>query len=329
MRNLVRGVLVLAAAGGALFAQNVISARSGLVQYTEGKVLLAGKPVEPSLTNFPEVKENQELRTEEGRAEVLLTPGVFLRLGELSSFRMVSSRLTDVRLEFLSGSAVIESDDLLKDNSVTITYKDSAAHLKRTGVYRFDSEPAEFRVYSGQATVEAGGKVFDLREGKILNLSDFTVAKFDPKVGDTLSRWSRRRGEYLAMANISAAKSLSDSGASWLRSGWLWNPYFGMFTFVPYRGAYWSPYGFRFWSPVQVYQVYAPRPVLNPNHGWGGGGGGYNSGLGYATMPQTSSGHSGTVASAPVSAPAPTTSAGAAASAPISRGGGQAGGGHR
>ena len=37
-----------------------------MLHYTEGAVLLGGKPVESSATSFPEIKENQELRTEEG-----------------------------------------------------------------------------------------------------------------------------------------------------------------------------------------------------------------------------------------------------------------------
>jgi hypothetical protein len=52
------------------FAQTVISAHSGLIHYVEGRVLLDGKPVEVKITNFPEVKENMELRTEDGRAGV-------------------------------------------------------------------------------------------------------------------------------------------------------------------------------------------------------------------------------------------------------------------
>ena len=69
----------------AALAQSVISAKSGLIHYVEGRVLLAGEPVESHLGTFPDIKENAQLRTEEGRAEVLLTPGVVLRIGESSA----------------------------------------------------------------------------------------------------------------------------------------------------------------------------------------------------------------------------------------------------
>jgi hypothetical protein len=66
-------------------AQVAISARSGLVHYAEGDVLLEGNPVDPQPGHFPEIGVGQTLTAEQGRAEVLLTPGVFLRLAENSS----------------------------------------------------------------------------------------------------------------------------------------------------------------------------------------------------------------------------------------------------
>jgi hypothetical protein len=109
--RLALGVLALAAGSIAALAQSaVISARSGLIHYVEGQVYVGDQLVETKFGVFPEVKENQQLKTEEGRAEVLLTPGVFLRLGENSSFRMITNRLIDTRLEFLSGRAIVEAE---------------------------------------------------------------------------------------------------------------------------------------------------------------------------------------------------------------------------
>src|SRR5271165_7212513 len=108
--------LVLALAGSAsVWGQSAISAHSGMIHYVEGKVLLEGQPVDPKFGEFPEVKNDQVLQTEEGRAEVLMTPGVFLRISENSSFRMLSNRLSDTAIEVLSGSTMFEVDELLKD----------------------------------------------------------------------------------------------------------------------------------------------------------------------------------------------------------------------
>ena len=330
MKPVSRVVLCVALGAAAALAQTVISAKSGMIHYLEGQVFLGDQAIENKFGSFPEVKENATLRTEEGRAEVLLTPGVFLRLAENSSFRMITNRLVDTRLELLSGAAVLEVDDMPKDNGVTVACKDVSVRLMKKGLYRFDAQPPAVRVFDGEALATSGDRTVEVKEGKMLTLdSELAVAKFDKESTDALDRWSRRRGHDLAMANVSAANSLRTSGTTWNSSGWMWNPYFGMFTFVPYSGSYYSPYGYRFWSPLAVYQVYQPRYYYGGNAypSYGGGG------SGYSTVPRTSSGYSGVIASAPAAAAAPahapTTSAGAAPSAPVSRGGGSAGGAHR
>lgn len=331
LRRITFLIPAVAFASVSAYGQSAISAHSGMIHYIEGRVFVGGRQVDTKIGNFPQVKENEELKTEQGRAEVLLTPGVFLRVGENSSFRMITNRLIDTRLEFLGGSMILEADDILKDNSVTVVYKDATVHLAKKGLYRFDSEPAQLRVYDGEVEVASGEKNIEVKQGKVLSLDgEMAVTKFDTDTGDALSRWSRRRGEYVAMANVSAAKSIRDSGLSWNSSSWAWNPYFGMFTFIPMRGAYYSPYGYAFWSPFQVYQVYMPRPVFMGGYGDMSN---YNARLGYSTVPQTSSGYSGTIArsAAPASSisAAPAHSSGVSA-APVSRGGGgSAGGGRR
>lgn len=308
-------------------AQSVISARSGLIHYAEGRVYVQEKLVESQLGVFPDVKENQTLRTEQGRAEVLLTPGVFLRVGENSSFKMITNRLIDTRLELLTGSAIVEADDLLKDNGVTVVYKDATIHVVKKGLYRIESDPAQLRVYDGEASVEAAGKTLQVKDGKLLTLdSELAMSKFDKNTGDALNRWSRRRGEYISMANVSAAKSVLDSGTTYGAGGWFWNSFYGMFTYLPLNGTLYSPYGYRFWSPYSVYQVY-----YAPRYNYNSGGSAFNRSAGYSTIPQTSSGYSGAIANAGAvsrgsgMSAAPAASA-PAASAPVSRGGGGGGG---
>jgi len=282
-------VLALAAGSVAALAQSVISAHSGLIHYIEGQVYLGDQPVDSKFGNFPQVKENAQLRTEEGRAEVLLTPGVFLRLGESSSFKMMTNRLIDTRLELLTGSAVVEAADMPKDNGVTLVLKDAAVRITKKGIYRFDASPAEIKVYDGEAQVTAGEKNIELKEGHALALDTMAMSKFDKNMGDALTRWSERRAEYIAMANVSAANSLRTSngysggsyggayggayGGGFFNSGWYFNPYFGMYTFVPgLSGSWYSPYGYRFWSPFDVYMAYMPGYYYMPSYYYGGGG---------------------------------------------------------
>jgi hypothetical protein len=257
-----RFALAFLLCGSSAFPQQVISARSGLIHYVEGSVQLDGQPVEVKIASFKEMKDDSELRTGDGRAEVLLSPGAFLRVGENSAVRMVSNKLTDARLEFVSGEAVIEAESSAAQGEeiVTILYHDTAVRLRKAGVYRFVSDPAELRVYSGEA--EVGELV--VKSGKLVALDNPLAAeKFDAKDGDALTRWSKRRAEYISMANVYAAKYVKDSGSSWKSSNWFYNSYFGMFTYLPGSGYFRSPYGYSYYSPFTVIsRVYQAPPRI-------------------------------------------------------------------
>ncbi len=296
--------LLLPAAGA---AQHIVSARAGLVHYTEGRVLLNEKPIVQKPAQFEEVKEGEYLRTEQGRAEVLLTPGIFLRLGENSQIQMVSSRLSDVRLRFLAGSADIEADELNKDHAVTIILGGAQVHLQHTGLYRFDmaeNESPQLRVFSGEALVTAGEREYHVKSKKEIELAgNFAVQKFDPEDTDALDRWSKRRSSYISAANVSSSSMAyygygGYSGFGYAGSGWVWNPLFGMYTFLPYNSIAWSPYGFGFYSPAAVYSYF----ILPRSYGWLSGrssstpANGLNSGLGSgraASLPGGNAGMSG------------------------------------
>ncbi len=212
MRFLVAGCSLGVLVAGSACAQYVISSHSGVVQYVEGRAFLGDKPVEPKFGQFPDIKENQEFRTEDGRAEILLTPGVFLRIGENSSIRMLSTRLTDTRVEVLSGSAMIESTEIPKDNAVELVYKKDSIRLQKQGLYRVDTEPARFAVYEGEAVVTDPSGQLTLHSGKHTNLGGVLMAEnFDRKAEDqdALYRWSDRRASYVAQANVASASAVN------------------------------------------------------------------------------------------------------------------------
>jgi hypothetical protein len=314
-------------AGLPAFAQSVISAQSGLIHYTEGQVFLGDSTVQARAGQFPQMKGQNVLRTEEGRAEILLNPGAFLRIGENSSIRMVSGQITNARLELLSGSVVVEIVESLTGSAVTIDYRDAGVSIVKRGIYRVDSNPAGLRVFDGEAVVLAGQRQILVRKGSMLPFDGtWAVRKFNPEDTDALDRWSSRRAEYLSVANVSAARSLelrsrNSYMGGWLASGWAWNPYYGMYSFVPYRSTCSSPYGYRYYSPRTVTVVFQ-QPQRPSFSGGGPDGRSYNPSLGYSTIQATSTGNSGTMA---VSNSAPTTQ-GTASSAAIPRDTGSAGG---
>ena len=65
--NKLRLAVCVLSCGSAAFGQQVISARSGLIHYVEGRVTLDGKPVEVKIASFTDMKESSELRSEDGR----------------------------------------------------------------------------------------------------------------------------------------------------------------------------------------------------------------------------------------------------------------------
>jgi len=342
MKKVLHALVAVAILALPALAQNAISARAGMINVADGDVWISdakgGEPtrVEPKPSELIEVKEGQILKTGEGRAEVLLTPGAFLRMSEESSFKLIGNRLSDVRIDVLTGSVLVEVVEFLEGNSVTVLTKDATATILKAGIYRFDADPGRVRVYQGEVRVEAGGATQSVKGSRelIASATGWTAAKFEDKEGDSLYRWAKRRSGYVAMANVSAARSAKDSFYGGSRSGiWAFNPYFGFATYLPYRDTLRNPFGYYFYTPYSVMAVFAPRPIYSPNYGGGGsGGGGWARGAysdGTASMPSRSS--SGSYSGGAVSAP----SSGGASSAPApargsegagARGGSTAGG---
>lgn len=300
-------MVLFAMTGAVCSAQTITSAHSGTLHYFEGDVSIDGAQVQSKFGKFEEIKEKSVLSTKLGRAEVLLTPGVFLRIGENSSIRMIDNRLISTRVEVLSGNAILESDDPqmdLKDSPVTIIYKDYEIQMQKHGLAELNSDPGQLKVFKGEALVQASGDAgihnrVTVREGHVVPFSAALVTeKFDEKVGDDLFLWARDRSQVLSAANMSSARTLSSGsgygsgygygngglgygyGAGGLgyggagyggvgawNGGWFYNPYFGMYTYVPATGTLWNPWGYGFFSPYSIYSYYTPSTY------WYGGGG--------------------------------------------------------
>lgn len=295
------GAALICGCWATAIAQNAISAKAGLVQVADGEVFVNDKLIQNKIAEFTDLKNTDVLRTVEGRTEVLLTPGAFLRMGDNSSLRMVSTRLSDVRLEMLQGEAMVEITEMIGDNAITVTLGNANFALTKGGIYRFDTDPARLRVYKGEANAVLGDKNERVKEGRQLafNGTTWTQSGFDTKDSDALYRWSQRRAENIAVANVSAARQSGNSYDSYSYPGygaagyggygysgfgyggfgygysglggyggyggnWMFNPYFGMYTFLPFYGTAWSPFGYAFYTPITVVPVYANAPIQQP-----------------------------------------------------------------
>jgi hypothetical protein len=195
-------------------AQSVISTHSGLIHYFEGSVYLGDQPLESRLGKYSVMPQGAELRTADGRAEVLLTPGVFLRMGEQSSIRLVSNALADTQVELRSGSVIVDAGEPNADTSVTMVYKDWKVHFLQKGVYRIDSDPPRLWVRQGKAEAFAisGGAADHARpvpveQGMVLPFARVLVAdrSYD-EPADKLKDWSKGRGESITADNTITAQ---------------------------------------------------------------------------------------------------------------------------
>jgi hypothetical protein len=232
----------------------------GTLEYTEGAVFLNGQALSAEKSGSQVVNRGGSLKTADGHAEMLLTPGVYLRLGHNASARLVNESLTDTRVRLEQGSAMLEVDNLHKDNSITVEVGESSVRVRKEGLYRFETNPPAVQVLQGQ--VEATQGSLHRKAGKHHQLAlaaELRSSKFKEDKSDELDRWSRLRSEYEAEANVGAAQYVYDMGWGWWHPGWFWNPWFSTWTWLPARAWYFNPYGFAYWSPFAVYNVFPAR----------------------------------------------------------------------
>jgi hypothetical protein len=244
-------------------------ARPGTVNYTEGQVELNGQQIQGKSLGSVEVAPGQVLQTEaNGKAEMLLYPGAFLRLGGNSALRMISPSISDTRVELLRGEALVEVDQIQKENHLNVMENAADVHIEKKGVYSFKTEPAVLAVYDGKAEVQENDRSTSVGKGKDVFLTPdgkLKAQSFDRDQTDSLYDWSRLRSGYLAEANMSSAQTIVvDNPGWWAGTGWYWNPWFDTWAFVPGGGFLYSPFGYGFYSPAFWYYnapVYYPvRP---------------------------------------------------------------------
>jgi hypothetical protein len=229
-------------------------ARPGSLNYVEGQASIERQSLGPEAIGKTELQPGQSLETLVGKAELLLTPGVFFRLGDNSSVTMISPTLTDTELRLDKGEATVEVAELHPENNVVVTENGAKVRLAKTGFYDFDADHYIVRVYQGEADVEVNGQDIKVENENQLAFNaggSMKPEKFDKtQVQDDLYRWSSLRSSYLAEANVDRARNYQVG--NWYGAGWDWDPYYGAYTFIPGNGIFYSPFGWGFYSPFDV-----------------------------------------------------------------------------
>ncbi|HEU4797036.1 MAG TPA: FecR family protein [Pyrinomonadaceae bacterium] len=262
----------------------VISAKAGGINAITGgaTVTTRGGGDWTELMVTDDLRSGDRVRTAaDGRVEILLNPGSYLRVGGNSEVELLDNSLANLEIRLWRGTAIVEATgaDGLELN-IGISTPHTRVAIVRQGLYRLHVVPndaTELIVRKGrvilsdsQTKIKGGNKI-------VFSATNTTVAKLtkeEKKDKDEVEVWSKQRAETLAKANrkitdrmmTSAFASFGNPWDPWRPYGrsfgfWFFNPNAGCYTFLPFYYGFGSPYGSSY--TTSIYSPYGNRP-----YGW-------------------------------------------------------------
>jgi hypothetical protein len=296
------------------------AARDGTIALTTGQL---------NITD--DLQPGDRVRTAfDGRVEILLNPGSYLRLGGNSEVELSNTTLANLEVRLIRGVAIVEATGVEETQMlINISTPHAKLAIDRQGLYRLNVVPNDAtelivrkgRVILGDTNtkIKGGNKV-------IFSATTVSVAKLtdsEKKIEKNLpiETWSKDRAETLAKANSrisgrafrTALASINDPFSvfgGFRRSGlWYYDSRSSCYTFLPY-GYVSSPYGSGYSTTIYGGYGYTPRgsyPPASGNNGnyppVGGSSGGYQPSLTPVSGPAPTRTMPTMPASSPASAP--------------------------
>ena len=262
----------------------VISAKAGGINAITGQadVHPRGESDWQQLSITDDLDAGDRVRTAmDGRVEILLNPGSYLRVGGDSEVELSNNSLSNLEVRLLRGTAIVEAtgaDDL--ELNINISTPHAKLAIVRHGLYRLNVVPndgTELIVRKGRVIlgdthtkVKGGNKV-------VFSATNVTVAKLtkeEKKVQEPVDTWSKERGETLAKANRRLTDRMLNSAFASYRNWdpfsrsfglWFYNSRVGCYTFLPFYYGWGSPYGSSY--STSVYSPYNSYPSTYPAGG--------------------------------------------------------------
>ncbi len=254
---------------------------------------------EEGIINMP-IEEGNRLGTTDGRLELHLTRGTYLRLDndtkvEVMNLPKKNSNLT--RLHILKGNVYLSVKRLDEEKSIEVHTPDASFYVLAEGLYRIDvRENKKTDIFVFYGILEAAGEEGSLLVKSELNLSIASgrfsgrPMRFLAVAEDAFDRWSESREASLSvqLAAKRLPADLEDFEGELAEYGdWNWvNPY--GWVWVPGGvGPYWRPYynGSWFWLSLGgwAWLPYDPWGWVTFHYGrWG-----WHTGLGWYWIPGT------------------------------------------
>lgn len=275
-------------------AQYLVSSKAGFVNRVEGKVNL--KSSDSALEGLgkaamgTQMREGDRLVTDaDSHAELLLSPGSYLRLNEKTEIEAVRTMFDNTRFDVVQGSVILEVGEIDKKLPLEIGTPRSVVTINKMGIYRIDviGKDVAVSVRKGEAflgtreQLSANGaiKVGGNKVYRLIGDGPPQTAKLSTKVFDAFDQWSYLQAESLVAANYGTLTRARARGA--LLSGWIYDPMSNRYTFIPGSWRYSTPYGFAFYSQF----AYCDWCFGGFNYPYYGGGYGGNTTPGGGTQP--------------------------------------------
>jgi hypothetical protein len=295
----------------------VISAKAGGINAVTGQASVHAKGASDwhQLTITDDLDAGDRVRTAyDGRVEILLNPGSYLRVGGDSEVELANNTLENLEVRLLRGTAIVEATgaDGLELN-ISISTPHTKLSIVRQGLYRLNVVPGdatELIVRKGRVIlsdshtkVKGGNKV-------VFSATNVSVAKLTKeeknfKDNEQIDAWSKERAETLAKANrritdrmlTSAFSAYYDPFARQRLGLWFYNSNSHCYTFLPFYYGWRSPYGNNYgtivyYTPRHNYPNGSNRPSNGNTGGYpsggSGGAGGSTAGGGGTYTPRPS-----------------------------------------
>lgn len=272
----------------------LISAKAGGINFVTGTVMVRrqGENQERALTLRDNLWTGDTVTTgANGRVEVLLNPGTYMRVAENAEFELTDGSLDNLLVTLAKGSAVLEvTGGRGVELMLGINTPQAQSLITKGGIYRFNALPngtTEVIVNKGRAIVDKATPS-EVKGGRkvIVGNTVTEVAKVDKKNRDQLDLWSKDRAESLTRANrrleqSALLASLNDYawgdmtfwGQRSPRLGslglWVFNVNLGGYCFFPVGPTAWSsPYGYRYNQGFNPYGIPDGWPSNNGVNNW-------------------------------------------------------------
>jgi hypothetical protein len=234
----------------------VISSQAGGVSEIEGDVRVKraramAMSAAQVLAKGDTIRDGDRIITgTDGRAEILLNPGSYLRIGENAEVELTSTSLDALKIRLVQGSAIVEANSIggEKGAGISIDAAQIAVQLEKAGLYRINASGVTTEIYVWEGLARVGGQV--IKKGRRMTVGagvgGEAIVSFNRGNLDALDKWSAARASELAKLNDRLERNALDSTLA--SNNWNNNSYFSegywvfdrrtrAWCYIPYYGA--------------------------------------------------------------------------------------------